>query len=136
MGACHPVPLFLQQTFLCFKWLLQVVAFVGFYVVTLPSAYSLGFPAKLQQQGLWIGMVIGYVFVSGLYVWVVYRLDWKTASAEAVRISAVVPLVLVDDVDEAMSYVEHTHSEHDNSRHDTPSSELERRHILGDGQNV
>ncbi len=89
--------LFLKQTFLCFKRLLQVVAFVGFYVVTLPSAYSLGFPAKLQQQGLWIGMVIGYVFVSGLYVWVVYRLDWNTASAEAVRISAVVPLVLVDD---------------------------------------
>jgi hypothetical protein len=77
-----------------------VVAMVGFYVVTLPCAYALAFPGNLKQEGLWIGLTIGYIFVSVLYVLVVWKLNWKQASDTAVRLAkaAPLPILTVDEV--------------------------------------
>jgi hypothetical protein len=69
---------------------------IGFYAVTLPCAYALAFPGNLKQEGLWIGLTIGYIFVSVLYVAVVWKLNWKQASETAVRLAKAAPLPTID----------------------------------------
>lgn len=54
-----------------------VVSFVGFYVVSLPCAFSLAYAAHLGLHGMWFGMLIGYAVVGTLYLTAILRLKWQ-----------------------------------------------------------
>lgn len=61
-----------------------VCSLVGFYGIALPCAYLLGFTANYGTWGVWLGLVIGYSAVSGMYLVITARLDWAFASHTAI----------------------------------------------------
>lgn len=65
-----------------------VVSFTGFYLVSLPCAFSLGFAAHLGLHGMWYGMMIGYSTVFVMYLLATLRLDWAAIAKHAVELAA------------------------------------------------
>lgn len=47
----------------------MVINFVGYYLVALPIGWTLAFSAGLGPHGVWIGLVAGLIFISGLVLW-------------------------------------------------------------------
>lgn len=64
-----------------------IVAMVGFYVVTLPTAYAFAFPLDWGLTGLWVGMSCGYVIISIVYVCAMCTLNWNRAAECAVALA-------------------------------------------------
>ena len=58
---------------------------ICYYVIYLPTALLLAFPAKLDIYGIWIGCCIGVLSVLSWYIWMLLRLDWEQAVANAHR---------------------------------------------------
>ena len=75
-----------------------VASLFGFYGVALPVAYSLAFFAHMKLPGIWIGLCVGYAFVSIFYLTVVRFLDWDKAAAAACRSGSQQVLVPQDSI--------------------------------------
>lgn len=79
------------------------VTVVGYYMIQLPLAYTLAFPAKLQLLGLWLAMVCAYVVINMMFTVVVSRLRWQQAAelahARALHGSLSAATVVDDDHD-------------------------------------
>jgi MATE family multidrug resistance protein len=53
-----------------------VITFIGYWVIGLPCAWLLGFPAGLGGTGVWLGLLAGLAFCS---IWLTARLWQRTA---------------------------------------------------------
>ena len=56
---------------------------ICFYVILLPAAILLAFPADLSIYGIWIGTCIGMISVLAWYTWTLCRADWEQAVVDA-----------------------------------------------------
>ncbi|KAF7852231.1 hypothetical protein BT93_L5375 [Corymbia citriodora subsp. variegata] len=57
----------------------SVVAYVNlgsYYVIGVPLGIVLAYVAKLEIQGIWIGMLIGVATQSAVLSFIIYRMDW------------------------------------------------------------
>ena len=57
----------------------------SYYVVALPVAYLFGFTLNMQLFGLWMGMIVALVFVSGSELYYVIISDWDTIISESIE---------------------------------------------------
>jgi Na+-driven multidrug efflux pump len=73
------------------------VSFVGFYLVSLPCAFSLAYAAHLGLHGMWFGMLIGYAVVGTLYLTAILRLKWQHIADHAVLIASESEPILLND---------------------------------------
>ena len=62
----------------------KVVLF-SYYVVAIPVAYVLGFYTNMGVTGLAWGITLGTFVHSGIYAFLVSRIDWNQQSQLAVR---------------------------------------------------
>ncbi|XP_053310834.1 multidrug and toxin extrusion protein 1-like [Spea bombifrons] len=60
-----------------------IVYTIGYYIIGLPSAAALMFAAKLGIKGLWSGMTLCGISLSGFFAVYLLRIDWKNISLEA-----------------------------------------------------
>ncbi|XP_013878336.1 multidrug and toxin extrusion protein 1 [Austrofundulus limnaeus] len=85
-----------------------VANLIGYYCIGLTLCVTFIFVVKLRILGFWIGLLICVVLQSTFYIIVIFRLNWKTMTEEAVKrakkksytmlLSTDVPSELVDNV--------------------------------------
>ncbi|KAJ2851584.1 ethionine resistance protein, partial [Coemansia erecta] len=54
-----------------------VIRVISLYVIALPLAYVLAFYFDLGLYGMWIGLALGFVLISGAEFWLVITSDWN-----------------------------------------------------------
>ncbi|XP_034063099.1 multidrug and toxin extrusion protein 1-like isoform X2 [Gymnodraco acuticeps] len=59
--------------------------FLGYYGIALPIGITLTFVAKMGIIGFWLGLLICVVLLSTFYTIVIFKLNWKTITEEAVE---------------------------------------------------
>ncbi|KAM4795902.1 multidrug and toxin extrusion protein 1-like [Rhinophrynus dorsalis] len=59
-----------------------VINAIGYYVIGLPVAAALMFPAKVGIKGLWIGMILCGIFLSTFFIVYLLRICWKDVCLE------------------------------------------------------
>ncbi|XP_014838490.1 PREDICTED: multidrug and toxin extrusion protein 1-like [Poecilia mexicana] len=62
-----------------------VANFIAYYCVGLTMSVVLMFVAKLRVLGFWLGLLICVVLHSTFYIIVIFRLNWKKMTEEAVK---------------------------------------------------
>ncbi|XP_043975572.1 multidrug and toxin extrusion protein 1-like [Gambusia affinis] len=62
-----------------------VANFIAYYCVGLTMSVVLMFVAKLRVLGFWLGLLICVVLHSSFYIIVIFRLNWKKMTEEAVK---------------------------------------------------
>ncbi|XP_051535928.1 multidrug and toxin extrusion protein 1-like isoform X1 [Myxocyprinus asiaticus] len=62
-----------------------VANFFGYYCIGLPLGTSLMFAAKLDVIGFWLGLLICVCVQSSFFIAVIFRLNWKRVTKEAVE---------------------------------------------------
>ncbi|XP_047195601.1 multidrug and toxin extrusion protein 1 [Hippoglossus stenolepis] len=62
-----------------------VANFIGYYCIGLPLIVTLMFVAKLRVLGFWLGLLICVILQSTFYIIVIFKLDWKKMTEEAVK---------------------------------------------------
>ncbi|CAJ1065205.1 solute carrier family 47 member 4 [Xyrichtys novacula] len=62
-----------------------VANFIGYYCIGLSLCVTLMFVAKLRILGFWLGLLICAVLQSTFYITVIFRLNWKKMTEEAVK---------------------------------------------------
>ncbi|XP_054901354.1 multidrug and toxin extrusion protein 1-like isoform X2 [Poeciliopsis prolifica] len=62
-----------------------VANFIAYYCVGLTMSVVLMFVAKLRISGFWLGLLICVVLHSTFYIIVIFRLNWKKMTEEAVK---------------------------------------------------
>uniref|UniRef100_A0A3Q3ARV4 Multidrug and toxin extrusion protein n=1 Tax=Kryptolebias marmoratus TaxID=37003 RepID=A0A3Q3ARV4_KRYMA len=62
-----------------------VANLIGYYCIGLPLSITLMFVAKLRILGFWLGLFICVVLQSTFYIIVIFRLNWKQITEEAVK---------------------------------------------------
>ncbi|KAM9852886.1 multidrug and toxin extrusion protein 1-like [Aulostomus maculatus] len=62
-----------------------VANFIGYYCIGLSLSVTLMFVAKLRVLGFWLGLLICVILQSAFYIIVIFRLNWKRITEEAVR---------------------------------------------------
>uniref|UniRef100_UPI0037E78BB0 multidrug and toxin extrusion protein 1-like n=1 Tax=Semicossyphus pulcher TaxID=241346 RepID=UPI0037E78BB0 len=62
-----------------------VANFIGYYCIGLSLSVTLMFVAKLRVLGFWLGLLICVVLQSTFYITVIFRLNWKRMTEEAVK---------------------------------------------------
>ncbi|KAI9526826.1 hypothetical protein NQZ68_035576 [Dissostichus eleginoides] len=62
-----------------------VANFLGYYCIALPIGITLTFVAKIGIIGFWLGLLICVVLLSTFYTIVIFKLNWKTITEEAVE---------------------------------------------------
>ncbi|XP_063060409.1 multidrug and toxin extrusion protein 1-like [Engraulis encrasicolus] len=62
-----------------------VAHFVSYYIVGLPVLIALMFAAKLDVLGFWLGLFIATVMLTVICIVVLFKLDWKKMTKEAVE---------------------------------------------------
>ncbi|XP_060928521.1 multidrug and toxin extrusion protein 1-like [Limanda limanda] len=62
-----------------------VANFIGYYCIGLPLVVTLMFVAKLRLLGFWLGLLICVVIQSTFYIIVIFKLNWKKMTEEAVK---------------------------------------------------
>ncbi|KAJ0060487.1 hypothetical protein NL108_014109, partial [Boleophthalmus pectinirostris] len=56
---------------------------IGYYLIGLPIGVSLMFAVKMGIVGLGIGITICVAFQSAVYIFIIWKLDWREAAKEA-----------------------------------------------------
>uniref|UniRef100_A0A3Q2Y563 Multidrug and toxin extrusion protein n=1 Tax=Hippocampus comes TaxID=109280 RepID=A0A3Q2Y563_HIPCM len=59
--------------------------FIGYYGVGLTLSVTLMFVVKLRILGFWLGIMICLILQSIIYIIVIFKLDWKTMTEEAMK---------------------------------------------------
>ncbi|XP_037631740.1 multidrug and toxin extrusion protein 1-like isoform X1 [Sebastes umbrosus] len=62
-----------------------VANFIGYYCIGLSLSITLTFVAKLRILGFWLGLLICVILQSTFYITVIFRLNWKRMTEEAVK---------------------------------------------------
>ncbi|XP_038550119.1 multidrug and toxin extrusion protein 1-like [Micropterus salmoides] len=62
-----------------------VANFIGYYGIGLSLSVTLMFVAKLRVLGFWLGLLICVVLQSTFYIIVIFKLNWKRMTEEAVK---------------------------------------------------
>ncbi|XP_065816369.1 solute carrier family 47 member 4 [Labrus bergylta] len=62
-----------------------VANFIGYYCIGLSLSVTLMFVAKLRVLGFWLGLLICVVLQSTFYIIVIFKLNWKRMTEEAVK---------------------------------------------------
>ncbi|XP_076591305.1 multidrug and toxin extrusion protein 1-like [Chaetodon auriga] len=62
-----------------------VANFIGYYCIGLSLSVTLMFVAKLRVLGFWLGLLICCIVQSTFYIIVIFKLNWKRMTEEAVR---------------------------------------------------
>ncbi|XP_034557396.1 solute carrier family 47 member 4 [Notolabrus celidotus] len=62
-----------------------VANFIGYYCIGLSLSVTLMFVAKLRVLGFWLGLLICVVIQSTFYIIVIFKLNWKRMTEEAVK---------------------------------------------------
>ncbi|XP_071353315.1 multidrug and toxin extrusion protein 1-like [Trachinotus anak] len=62
-----------------------VANFIGYYCIGLSLSVTLMFVAKLRVLGFWLGLLICVVLQSTFYIIVIFKLNWKKMTEEAVK---------------------------------------------------
>ncbi|XP_036941013.1 solute carrier family 47 member 4 [Acanthopagrus latus] len=62
-----------------------VANFIGYYCIGLSLSVTLMFVAKLRVLGFWLGLLICVVVQSTFYIIVIFKLNWKRMTEEAVK---------------------------------------------------
>ncbi|XP_029373594.1 multidrug and toxin extrusion protein 1-like [Echeneis naucrates] len=62
-----------------------VANFIGYYCIGLSLSVILMFVAKLRVLGFWLGLLICVVLQSTFYIIVIFKLDWRRMTEEAVK---------------------------------------------------
>uniref|UniRef100_A0A3P9KI87 Multidrug and toxin extrusion protein n=1 Tax=Oryzias latipes TaxID=8090 RepID=A0A3P9KI87_ORYLA len=62
-----------------------VAHLIGYYCIGLPLCVTLMFVAKLRVLGFWIGLLICVILQSTFYIVVIFKLNWKKMTEEAVK---------------------------------------------------
>lgn len=62
-----------------------VANFIGYYCIGLPLGAVLMFVAKLRVLGFWLGLLICAILLSTFYIIVIFKLNWKRITEEAVK---------------------------------------------------
>ncbi|XP_069017480.1 multidrug and toxin extrusion protein 1-like [Embiotoca jacksoni] len=62
-----------------------VANFLGYYCIGLSLSVILMFVAKLRVLGFWLGLLICVVMQSTFYIIVIFKLNWKRMTEEAVK---------------------------------------------------
>ncbi|XP_068440276.1 multidrug and toxin extrusion protein 1-like [Clinocottus analis] len=62
-----------------------VANFIGYYCIGLPLSVVLTFVAELRILGFWLGLLICVVLQSTFYIIVIFKLNWKRITEEAVN---------------------------------------------------
>ncbi|XP_023260359.1 multidrug and toxin extrusion protein 1-like [Seriola lalandi dorsalis] len=62
-----------------------VANFIGYYCIGLSLSVTLMFVAKLRVLGFWLGLLICVVLQSTFYIIVIFNLNWKRMTEEAVK---------------------------------------------------
>uniref|UniRef100_A0A3B4UCW3 Multidrug and toxin extrusion protein n=1 Tax=Seriola dumerili TaxID=41447 RepID=A0A3B4UCW3_SERDU len=62
-----------------------VANFIGYYCIGLSLSVTLMFVAKLRVLGFWLGQLICVVLQSTFYIIVIFNLNWKRMTEEAVK---------------------------------------------------
>ncbi|XP_043701489.1 protein DETOXIFICATION 20-like [Telopea speciosissima] len=64
----------------------SLVAYVNlgcYYIVGIPVGALLGYVAKLDVKGIWMGMISGVLLQTLMLLWITWRTDWDAQVAEA-----------------------------------------------------
>ncbi|XP_062408850.1 multidrug and toxin extrusion protein 1-like isoform X2 [Sardina pilchardus] len=65
---------------------IAAIAFpIGYYLIGLPLLIALIFAAQLEVIGFWLGLLIASVLLAVFFVIVIFKLDWKKMTKEAVE---------------------------------------------------
>ncbi|XP_060941418.1 multidrug and toxin extrusion protein 1 [Limanda limanda] len=56
---------------------------VGYYIIALPVGIALMFAAELRILGFWLGLLICLVFETGLFLALIFKLNWKKVTQKA-----------------------------------------------------
>uniref|UniRef100_A0A3P8VPN3 Multidrug and toxin extrusion protein n=1 Tax=Cynoglossus semilaevis TaxID=244447 RepID=A0A3P8VPN3_CYNSE len=80
---------------------------VGYYCVGMPVGIALMFPAKLGLLGLWLGLLTCVMVQTGLFLTIIYTLNWNKVSQKAQKragkkVLSVVKSALVTDQNEVL----------------------------------
>uniref|UniRef100_A0AAV2JAH1 Multidrug and toxin extrusion protein n=1 Tax=Knipowitschia caucasica TaxID=637954 RepID=A0AAV2JAH1_KNICA len=70
-----------------------VTHLVGYYVIGLPIGIALMFYAELRIIGLWIGIAVCVLLEVGLFLVLIFKLNWKKVTQKALRRAGKVALV-------------------------------------------
>ncbi|KAK9521053.1 hypothetical protein VZT92_020892 [Zoarces viviparus] len=62
-----------------------VANFIGYYCIGLSMSVVLTFVAKLRILGFWLGLLICVVLQSTFYITVIFKLNWRRMTEEAVK---------------------------------------------------
>ncbi|XP_059187664.1 multidrug and toxin extrusion protein 1-like [Centropristis striata] len=62
-----------------------VCNFIGYYCIGLSLCVILMFVAKLRILGYWLGLLISCIIQSTFYITVIFKLNWKSMTEEAVK---------------------------------------------------
>ncbi|XP_051933561.1 multidrug and toxin extrusion protein 1-like isoform X1 [Hippocampus zosterae] len=62
-----------------------VANFIGYYGVGLTLSVTLMFVVKLRILGFWLGIMICLILQSVIYIIIIFKLDWKTMTEEAMK---------------------------------------------------
>ncbi|GAA6221304.1 multidrug and toxin extrusion protein 1-like [Lates japonicus] len=62
-----------------------VANLIGYYCIGLSLSVTLMFVAKLRVLGFWLGLLICVVLQSTFYIIVIFKLNWKRMTEEAVK---------------------------------------------------
>jgi multidrug resistance protein, MATE family len=46
-----------------------IIALIGYWLIALPLSYLLAFNLKLETVGIWIGLLVALIIVSGGLLW-------------------------------------------------------------------
>ncbi|KAJ4972333.1 hypothetical protein NE237_005432 [Protea cynaroides] len=66
----------------------SVVAYVNlgcYYIIGVPIGVLLGYVAKLDVKGIWIGMICGVALQTVMLIWITWRTDWDAQVENASR---------------------------------------------------
>ncbi|KAM4699220.1 multidrug and toxin extrusion protein 1-like [Discoglossus pictus] len=80
-----------------------IIFAVGYYAIGLPVAAALMFAAKVGVKGLWSGMILCGVFLTGFFVIYLMRMNWKDVCLEAQERAGTTPKETVTSVEQNKS---------------------------------
>ncbi|XP_054649301.1 multidrug and toxin extrusion protein 1-like isoform X1 [Dunckerocampus dactyliophorus] len=113
-----------------------VANLIGFYCIGLTLSVTFMFVAKLNILGFWLGLLICVILQSIFYITVIFRMNWKKITEEALKQAQVkANVALVNTVNQSDEEAEHQGNSVDGYLHvstECPDGSTKRQYIVKD----